>query len=100
MILWIALAMLINPFVKLSLNRSTWHVVDIVLASILFLTVIYDIINDCCHRTKNKENPKNKVPKSSPVNSIPKFNVNIEELAKMTLHGAIGRDALKKAKKI
>lgn len=38
-ILWIVLAVLINPFFKISLGRELWNVVDIVLAVVLLVSI-------------------------------------------------------------
>lgn len=44
-ILWVCSAILINPFIKISLGRTIWNIVDIVWALILLVTIIKDFTN-------------------------------------------------------
>ena len=45
-ILWISSALLINPFIKISLGRTIWNIVDIIWVVILIITVIYERPNN------------------------------------------------------
>ena len=42
LIIWIASALLINPFIKVALGRTVWNAVDIVWALILIFTIWKD----------------------------------------------------------
>ena len=42
LIFFSATAVLFNPFIKFWLQRDTWHIVDNLVAFILFVTIIYD----------------------------------------------------------
>ncbi len=42
-ILWTVSALLINPFIKVSLGRTVWNAVDIIWAIILLVTIWTDI---------------------------------------------------------
>ena len=40
--LFVACAIIINPILKISFNRDTWHIVDLILASILIATILLE----------------------------------------------------------
>ncbi|WP_293870307.1 DUF6804 family protein [Flavobacterium sp.] len=42
LIIWAASALLINPFIKISLGRTVWNAIDVVWALILILTIWKD----------------------------------------------------------
>lgn len=52
-VLWISSAILINPFIKISLGRTIWNILDIIWGLILIITMIYE-------RTNNKKNIVNR----------------------------------------
>ncbi|MEO9209724.1 MAG: DUF6804 family protein, partial [Ginsengibacter sp.] len=41
-IIWIASALLINPFIKIVLGRTVWNIVDVALAIILIATILIE----------------------------------------------------------
>jgi hypothetical protein len=43
MILWIACAVLVNPFVKVALGRRLWNMVDVAFAVALAATIVHDV---------------------------------------------------------
>lgn len=40
--LFVACAIIINPILKISFDRDTWHIVDLILASILIATILLE----------------------------------------------------------
>jgi len=44
-VLWLASALLINPFIKIALGRSTWNVIDVILAVILIISIFTPVKN-------------------------------------------------------
>ena len=42
LIFWIGSAILINPFVKISLGREIWNLVDVFWAIVLLATIVYE----------------------------------------------------------
>ncbi len=38
----IATALLFNPFIKFWFQKATWHLIDYVIASFIFVTIIFD----------------------------------------------------------
>jgi hypothetical protein len=47
-VLWICSAVLINPFIKISLGRIIWNIIDVIWGILLIVTMISEI------RIKNK----------------------------------------------
>lgn len=45
LIVWIASALLINPFIKVPLGRTIWNIVDVIWAAILLATIRGDRMN-------------------------------------------------------
>lgn len=54
MIVWIASALLINPFIKVALGRTIWNVTDVIWTVILLVTIWTDIKTN---REKNHQQP-------------------------------------------
>lgn len=44
-IIYLAIAILIQPFLKIALGRLTWNVVDIVVAAFLFISILRKKLN-------------------------------------------------------
>jgi hypothetical protein len=44
MILWLACAVLLNPFVKVALGRQIWNMVDVALALVLSASIAHDLV--------------------------------------------------------
>lgn len=42
---FIASAIILNPIIKISFDRDAWQVVDIILAAILLISILYDYRN-------------------------------------------------------
>lgn len=40
--LFIACAIIINPILKISFDRDTWHIVDLILATIVIATILFE----------------------------------------------------------
>lgn len=45
-LLYIVLAILFNPVIKVHLDKGTWHVIDVVVAIIILLTILFDLKKD------------------------------------------------------
>jgi hypothetical protein len=62
-VLWLASAILINPFIKIALGRSTWNVIDVIWAVILIISIFIPVKNIFVnkiniHKKKQKSKPK------------------------------------------
>ena len=42
LIFFIATALLFNPFIKFWFQKTTWHLIDYIIAGFIFVTIIFD----------------------------------------------------------
>ncbi len=45
-IFWASIAIIFNPIKQVRFQKDTWHLIDIIVATFLFLTILYDLLKN------------------------------------------------------